>query len=261
MELIGGNGKTGPTPTNETTGASSPPAAHPSATVEEYLETIYNLGMEGEVVIGARLAERFRVAPPTVTETLKRMVRDGLVEMDSRRQITLTPRGVELAEAVLRRHRLTERFLTDMLGMQWHQVHEEACRLEHHISGAVEARVVAALGSPTTCPHGNPIPGYVPNARGYLADHGAFRLARAAPGQPVAILCVSEVVEDEEELISYLHDRGLTPGTRLTLVAGGEHAESGSAEGVVTLAVGDRRVEISAYAAHALWVMPAEAQR
>jgi DtxR family Mn-dependent transcriptional regulator len=85
--------------------------------------------------------------------------------MDAKRQVTLTPAGVELAEAVLRRHRLTERFLVEMLGMQWHQVHEEAHRLEHYISGAVEERVAASLHKPTTCPHGNPIPGYVPNAR------------------------------------------------------------------------------------------------
>ncbi len=84
------------------------------------------MGMEGDVVIGARLAEKFGVAPPTVTETLKRMVRDGYIEMDSRRQVTLTPKGVAHAEGCLRRHRLTERFLVDMLGMQWHQVHEEA---------------------------------------------------------------------------------------------------------------------------------------
>src|SRR6478735_6336344 len=138
-----------------------------SDVIESYCEMIYNISMEGDTVIGARLAERFRVAPPTVTETLKRMTRDGLVEMDAKRQVTLTPKGVELAEAVLRRHRLTERFLVEMLGMQWHQVHEEAHRLEHYISGAVEARVVASLGQPTTCPHGNPIPGYVPSARTY----------------------------------------------------------------------------------------------
>ncbi len=157
-------------------------------TIEEYLETIYNLAMEGEPVIGARLAERFRVSAPTVTETLKRMVRDDLITMDDRRQIALTPRGAELAEAVLRRHRLTERFLVDMLGMQWHQVHEEACRLEHHISGAVEARVVAALDHPTTCPHGNPIPGYVPNARTYLKDKGAQRLVQVPVGESARIL-------------------------------------------------------------------------
>src|SRR5262249_26087770 len=188
-------------------------AVEASTVVEEYCETIYNMSMEGDAVIGARLAEKFRVAPPTVTETLKRLVRDGLVEMDGRRQVTLTAKGIELAEAVLRRHRLTERFLVDMLGMQWHEVHEEACRLEHYISGAVEQRVMTALDHPTTCPHGNPIPGYVASARTYLADRGAVRLLAVEPGREVAILCVSEVVEDEETLIAYLYERGLTPGT------------------------------------------------
>ena len=124
----------------------SHPAGTATAKVEEYLETIYNMAMEGEVVIGARLAEKFGVAPPSVTEMLKRLVRDGYVDMDDRRQVTLTAQGQELAEAVLRRHRLTERFLVDMLGMEWHQVHEEACRLEHFISGAVEQRVVGEGG-------------------------------------------------------------------------------------------------------------------
>ena len=220
--------------------------------IESFCETIYNMAMEGDPVIGARLAEKFRVAPPTVTETLKRMVRDGLVEMDSRRQVTLTERGVELAEAVLRRHRLTERFLVDMLGMQWHEVHEEACRLEHHISGAVEQRVVSALHKPTTCPHGNPIPGYVPNARRYLTDNGAVRLLLVAPGTEARLLLVSEVVEDEEELISYLHDRGLTPGTRLRLVS----ASDGGDEAAVTLLANDNPVTISRHAAYALWVVP-----
>src|SRR5579885_3859040 len=173
------------------------------------------MSAENEPVIGARLAEKFRVSAPTVTEMLKRLVRDGYIQMDQKRTVTLTEAGYQAAEAVLRRHRLTERFLVDMLGMQWHQVHEEACRLEHHISGAVEERVVKSLGSPTTCPHGNPIPGYVPNARTYLKDQGAIRLLTAEIGQPVRILCVSEVVEDEEELISYLHDRNLTPGTAI----------------------------------------------
>jgi DtxR family Mn-dependent transcriptional regulator len=213
---------------------------------------MYNMAMEGDTVIGARLAERFRVSAPTVTETLKRMVRDGLVTMDDRRQIALTERGTELAEAVLRRHRLTERFLVDMLGMQWHQVHEEACRLEHHISGAVEARVVAALDHPTTCPHGNPIPGYVPNARRYLADNGAIRLLDATPGHDTRILLVSEVVEDEEMLISYLHDRGLTPGTTVRLLS----AKPASGEADVDLDVDGERVSVPARVAHALWVVP-----
>lgn len=233
-------------------------ASEPKVTpvIESFCETIYNMAMEGDAVIGARLAEKFRVAPPTVTETLKRMMRDGLVEMDSRRQVTLTERGVELAEAVLRRHRLTERFLVDMLGMQWHEVHEEACRLEHHISGAVEQRVVSALHKPTTCPHGNPIPGYVPNARRYLADNSAVRLLNVAPGEEVRLLLVSEVVEDEEELILYLHDRGLTPGTRVRMVTVAE----GDGDAPVTLLAHDRPVTISRHAAHALWVVPLRAE-
>lgn len=189
-----------------------------TATVEEYLETIYNMAAENEIVIGARLAEKFQVAPPTVTEMLKRLVKAGYVEMDQRRQVSLTETGYTAAEAVLRRHRLTERFLVDMLGMQWHQVHEEACRLEHFISGAVEARVLASLNFPTTCPHGNPIPGQVPSARTYLQDQNAIRLSTVAPGEIVRILCISEVVEDEEGLIHYLHEKGLTPGTELTML-------------------------------------------
>lgn len=226
---------------------------HPGAAtakVEEYLEAIYNMAMEGDVVIGARLAEKFGVAPPSVTEMLKRLVRDGYIEMDERRQVTLTPQGQELAEAVLRRHRLTERFLVDMLGMEWHQVHEEACRLEHFISGAVEQRVVAALGNPTTCPHGNPIPGYV-NARTYLADQRAFRLSQADAGVPVRILLISEVVEDEEELIHYLNEKGLKPGRILRL------AQHDEAEASVLLDVAGRAVRIPERVASKIWVVMA----
>jgi DtxR family transcriptional regulator, Mn-dependent transcriptional regulator len=223
-----------------------------SATVEEYLETIYNLSMEDEIVIGARLAERFQVSAPTVTEMLKRLVRDGYIEMNSKRQVTLTEVGNQAAEAVLRRHRLTERFLVDMLGMQWHEVHEEACRLEHFISGAVESRVIASLNNPTTCPHGNPIPGSVPNARSYLKDRHAVRLSSVAKGTKVTILCISEVVEDEEALIFYLHQKGLTPGTQLTVVTQNRDSEQ-EKEGV-TLQVSERQISIRHSVAAKLWV-------
>src|SRR5438876_5355557 len=224
-----------------------------SATVEEYLEAAYNMSMEDEVVIGARLAEKFGVAPPTVTEMLKRLVRDGYITMDNKRQVTLTEAGIQAAEAVLRRHRLTERFLVDMLGMQWHQVHEEACRLEHFISGAVEARVIAALNNPTTCPHGNPIPGSVVNARNYLKDHGAIRLSTVPTGGVVTILCISEVVEDEEALILYMHEKGLTPETQLrVLVQGGIGNEQDES---FIVQVGEREVCISKSAAAKIWVI------
>lgn len=233
-----------------------------SATVEEYLEMIYNMSMEGEVVIGARLAGRFHVSAPTVTEMLKRLVRDGYVEMNAKRHVTLTEAGNEAAEAVLRRHRLTERFLVDMLGMQWHEVHEEACRLEHFISGAVESRVIANLNNPMTCPHGNPIPGSVPNARTYLKDNHAVRLSAVTNGAQVKILCVSEVVEDEEALIMYMHEKGLTPGTNLVMLIQSDDTSSAESETQepaekVRLLVDERVVIISADAAAKLWVVPA----
>ena len=224
-----------------------------SATVEEYLETIYNMSMEDEVVIGARLAEKFRVAPPSVTEMLKRLVRDGYIEMDAKRQVTLTEEGNQAAEAVLRRHRLTERFLVDMLGMQWHQVHEEACRLEHFISGAVEARVITTLNHPTTCPHGNPIPGLVVNARSYLKDQQAVRLSSIGVGGAATILCISEVVEDEEALILYLHEKKLMPGTRLTVLTH-DSDETGTQEESFVVVVDGREVYISKVAANKIWV-------
>lgn len=226
-----------------------------SATVEEYLETIYNMSAEDEVVIGARLAEKFHVSAPTVTEMLKRLVRDGYIEMDVKRQVTLTEEGNRAAEAVLRRHRLTERFLVDMLGMQWHQVHEEACRLEHFISGAVEDRVIASLNYPRTCPHGNPIPGSVENARTYLKDQGAVRLSTLRIGDTANILLISEVVEDEEALILYLHDKGLTPGTQLTILTKEDERESVDLqEENFKLLVEGREVCISKVVASKIWV-------
>jgi len=225
-----------------------------SATVEEYLETIYNMSAENEVVIGARLAEKFGVSAPTVTEMLKRLVRDGYIEMDNKRQVTLTNAGNQAAEAVLRRHRLTERFLADMLGMQWHQVHEEAGRLEHFISGAVEERVIASLNNPTTCPHGNPIPGSVPSARTYLKDQGAIRLSTLAHGETATVLLISEVVEDEEGLILYLHEKGLTPGTLLTVLSQDVGNKSDNQQEDFRLQVEGREVRISEAVASKIWV-------
>lgn len=222
-----------------------------SATVEEYLEAIYNISMEGETVIGARLAKHFQVSAPTVTEMLKRLVRDGYIEMNPKRHISLTETGYQAAEHVLRRHRLAERFLVDM-GMQWHEVHEEACRMEHVMSGTFEALVIAKLNNPLTCPHGNPIPGIVPNARTYLMDNHAVRLSSIETGKQAKILCISEVVEDEEALIHYLHDKGLTPGTTLTVLIQPDEAQEQMAE--VTLGVGEHEVTINKAVAHKLWV-------
>ena len=137
--------------------------------------------------------------------------------------------------------------------MQWHQVHEEACRLEHFISGAVEERVLTSLNFPTTCPHGNPIPGQVPSARTYLQDQHAIRLSAVAQGERVKILCISEVVEDEEALIHYLHEKGLTPGTELTmLILPAPAAEPSQVD--CQLRVGEQEIHIASAVPAKIWV-------
>src|SRR5260221_2902744 len=115
---------------------------------------------EGEPVRSARLADWLGVSRPTVTVALRRMTRDGMVRLNGRKEIELTDRGRQAASAIVRRHRIMERWLTDGLGLDWGTADEEAARLEHAVSGVVEKRLYEVLGRPTTCPHGNPISGY-----------------------------------------------------------------------------------------------------
>src|SRR5437879_3469955 len=132
-----------------------------SAVTREYLETIYNLTVEGDPIVGARLAEKFGVSAPNVADVLRRMRDNGLILTPGRGRgragegIALTDKGRKEAEALLRQHRLAERFLADMLGMNWVQAHEEAHHLELGMSPAIEERLMALLGNPRTCPHGN----------------------------------------------------------------------------------------------------------
>src|SRR6185312_3914409 len=136
--------------------AHSPQEYHPP--VEEYLETMLGLAEEGVPVIQARIAERLGRSAPSVSEMLDRLIEDGYVTREGRR-LSLTESGRALAEKVVRKHRLAERLLVDVIGLEWHKVHREAGRWEHVISDDVEARLIELLGDPATCPHGNPIPG------------------------------------------------------------------------------------------------------
>ena len=174
--------------------------------VEEYLETIFSLEEEGIPVIQARLAERLDKAAPSVSEMLDRLEADGLITRRAR-QIAMTPAGPALAEGVVRKHRLAERLLVDIIGLDWDKAHLEAGRWEHVISDDVEARLVVLLDNPTTCPHGNPIPGVEPDGAGQQ------RLAEAEPGDQVRLVRITESVEHEAASLSYLGDHGLTPGT------------------------------------------------
>jgi DtxR family Mn-dependent transcriptional regulator len=190
----------------------------------EYLETIYNLTVEGDPVVGARLAEKFGVSPPNVAEVLKRMERDGLIRMPGRgrgRQgegIELTEDGRSEAEALLRQHRLAERFLADVLGMDWVQAHEEAHHLERGMSPAIEERLSKLLGNPRTCPHGNPIPTQSMNTVDYLREQHALRLSMAEKDVLLRVVLISEVVEDESALLTYLGQMEIMPGARVTVL-------------------------------------------
>lgn len=196
-----------------------------SPVVEDYLQNIHFMIRDGMSVIAARLAERLRVTPPAVTATLQRMERDGLIEYGPHREIRLTPTGQQQAEDLVRRHALAERLLTDFLKMPWHEAHEESHGFEHAITPKVEARLMAALGNPTTCPHGNPIP-----RLGRLAPD-EFPLDRATEGQEVVLQRITEEAEEDLELMRYLQTNGVAPGTRLRIVEVSRFNQTISLEG------------------------------
>jgi DtxR family Mn-dependent transcriptional regulator len=198
--------------------------------VEEYLETIFALEEEGIPVIQARLAERLDKAAPSVSEMLDRLESEDLITRSSR-QIAMTAKGTELAEGVVRKHRLAERLLVDIIGLDWDKAHIEAGRWEHVISDDVEERLVTLLGNPTTCPHGNPIPG----AQGVGSAQSP--LDEAEPGQRIRLERITESVEHDAASLSYLGDHGLTPGTTFTV-------ESKAPDGTLTLAVGESSIAL-----------------
>ncbi len=184
----------------------------PSPKVEDYLQSIYSLETEGEKVISARLARWMRVTPPTAWATVQRMQRDGLVEIDDRKTIHLTTHGRALAEKVARRHRLSERFLNDVLGLGWAEAHDEAHHFEHGVTPMIEARIFALLGNPTTCPHGSPIPG-----TGAILSPDLVPLDTLAVGDKASVQFISEELEEDLELLRYLERHNVKPGQAITV--------------------------------------------
>jgi DtxR family transcriptional regulator, Mn-dependent transcriptional regulator len=216
-------------------------------TTEMYLRTIYELEEEGIVPLRARIAERLEQSGPTVSQTVARMERDKLVIVRPDRSLEMTPEGRELATAVMRKHRLAERLLTDILGLDIHQVHDEACRWEHVMSEAVEQRVVAVLEDATRSPFGNPIPGLdelgVPAT---ALDHG-IRAVDLPEGRPVEarIVQINEILQVDLPQFSALHDAGIVVGATVTIT---------NNNGTVTLSTGAAEVEIHPDLAHAIRV-------
>jgi DtxR family Mn-dependent transcriptional regulator len=185
-----------------------------SPAVEDYLETIYELQESGIPPMRARLVERLGVSAPTVSETVARLVREGLLTLDDQRVLQLTPRGLGAATAVMRRHRLAERLLVDVLQVPWHQVHEEAHRLEHAISETLEPYLVKVLGDPGSCPHGNPIPGSV-----NVVDTGdQVALTDLSAGEHAVVRRIDEELEAQPDAMRALEQQQLMPGHAVTVV-------------------------------------------
>ena len=198
-------------------------------TTEMYLKTIYELDEEGITPLRARIAERLGHSGPTVSQTVARMERDGLVIVTGDRHLELTELGHDKAMRVMRKHRLAERLLTDVIKLDWEHVHVEACRWEHVMSDLVEKRLVGLLDHPHHDPYGNPIPGLselgeaytdVPFLTGVISLQSAFEMAakKGAKGEPLAasLTRIAEPLQTDVELLVRLSDAGLVPGSRIT---------------------------------------------
>ncbi len=198
-------------------------------TTEMYLRTVYELAEEGTEPRRARIAERLGHSGPTVSQTVARMERDGLLQVGADRRLTLTAEGEARATRVMRKHRLAECLLVDVIGLPWEEVHVEACRWEHVISDQVERRLVALLGSPVRCPHGNVIPGLgelgVPAAvleasRAAARDAGSAMPALATPAPARMIVHrIGEQLQSDVALMLKLKDIGIQPGREVILAA------------------------------------------
>jgi len=181
-----------------------------SPATEEYLQAVYTLADEGGQVIGARLAEFLRISPAAVSEMVHRLERDGLLRLDERKEVRLTDSGYSAASRVVRRHRLAERMLVDLLGYEWWKTHEEAERIEHAMSQEMEERLVQILGDPQTCPHGNPMPGTTPRP--------TRPLERLATGERATVERIPDQFEHEPGFLEYLDTQGVRPGVTLEMI-------------------------------------------
>lgn len=216
----------------------------PSPTIENYLGIIYTLDRDGEAVIGRKLADWLQVSAPTVTATVRRMIRDGWVTMDRDKTIHLTQAGHEAAQSVIRRHMLTELLLARVLGVPWSRVHDEADRLEHGFSADTTARVEDMITDTTVCPHGNPLPGHE-----YTTDD-LIPLLEAQPGTAYQLARVHEEIERHHDLMRFLEKNGLVPGAHLTVVDVAPYNET------LSVCVQAQTVVLGLSTADKLWVRP-----
>jgi DtxR family transcriptional regulator, Mn-dependent transcriptional regulator len=192
-------------------------------TTEMYLRTVFELEEEGVVALRARIAERLGQSGPTVSQTVARMERDGLVHVADDRHLELTEKGRHEAVGVMRKHRLAERLLADVIGLDWQDLHIEACRWEHVMSEKVERRILALLDKPLVCPHGNPIPGLdqLGLPFGTVEPVGtlvSLTEAAAGPAQHIVVDRISEQLQSDAALMHRLDVAGVRPGREVRVV-------------------------------------------
>jgi DtxR family Mn-dependent transcriptional regulator len=206
---------------------------------EMYLRTVWELEEEGITPIRARLVERLGLSAPAVSETVARLDQEGLLHVADDRKLELSEHGRELAMSVMRKHRLAELLLTDVIGLEWEQVHNEACRWEHVISDAVEQRLIELLDNPTTCPHGNPIPGS--GAQVPLLTTLQTMTDAARSGGRATVRRISEKLQGDVTAMRFLRSNGLRPGATAGLreSAGGVVADVDGAAVVVPVGAAD----------------------
>ena len=216
--------------------------SRPTPTIEDYLAIMFVMERDGEDIIAARLAESLEVTPPTVTVTLKRMERDGWIDIEGRKKIHLTEAGCGAASSVIRRHMLTEWMLARLLKVPWSDVHSEAHTIEHAISNDIENKMRQNFDNPQLCPHGNPLPGYE-----YVAAQWKS-LTQMQAGERVVIRRIHELAEDDSELMQFLENHGVIPGTQA------EISEVLPFNQTITLAIGVRQVVLGFPAALNIYV-------
>jgi DtxR family Mn-dependent transcriptional regulator len=208
---------------------------------EDYLKAIAEAEAEGQAVIPATLAHWLSVTRPAVTFALKRLTKDGLVSIKGDGHVRLTPQGREIAERTMVRHHLIERMLSEIFGMEWYEVHDEAERLEHAVSPAFEKRLVDKLGHKATCPHGNGLALRSP------AERRKKRLRLLSEAPPCSIYVVASVYERDRKLLEFFDKEDIRPGVCIGV-------EAQNYDGTVSLSVGKRRIRLGAPATGKIWV-------
>lgn len=212
-----------------------------SKTKEDYLETVFHLQSEGRAATTKEIAEHLKISLASVSENIQKLADEKLLIYSPYKGVRLSPRGKEIAVDVVRRHRISERFLVDKLGLKWEEAHEEAHKLEHSISKVVENKMYAMLGKPKTCPHGNP----VPDVDGAIKETRSYTLSTMKKDDQVKIV---KITDEEPKLLCYLATLGLMPRTSLKI------EEKAPFDGPIMIKVGSTTYALGKKIADAIWV-------